>query len=123
MAVKNPVSGFEELVTESDHTIQTDSEFSNFKTVSMDCMPDNSVISSGLIEVAVMDEDTIILNRDLMGKQSEKISPPIFEESSISPSVFTVGCGNVKGIKNNNKGRSKRSGHRDRDKRGESILA
>jgi len=93
MAVKNPVSGFEELVTESDHAIQTSSEFSNFKTVSIDCLPDNSMISFGLIKVAVMDEDIVILNRDLMGKQSEKISPPVFEESSISPSIFMVGCG------------------------------
>ena len=45
---------------------QIDSDFSNSNVTPID-----SVISSNLIEVVVMDEDIVILNRDLMGKQGE----------------------------------------------------
>ena len=45
---------------------QIDSDFSNSNVT-----PTDSVISSNLIEVVVMDDDTVILNRDLMGKQGE----------------------------------------------------
>ena len=57
-----------------------------------------------------MDEDAVILKRDLMGKQSEQISPPGFEGSDIG---FKVGCGNVQGYKNKSKGRPKRSGNQE----------
>ena len=40
-----------------------DSDFSNSNVT-----PTDSMISSNLFEVVVMDEDTVILNRDLMGK-------------------------------------------------------
>ncbi|KAF3970662.1 hypothetical protein CMV_005665 [Castanea mollissima] len=63
---------------------QIDSDFSNSKVLPTDCVPENSVISSNLIEVVVMDEDAVILNRDLMGKQGEQIFPPGFEGSDIS---------------------------------------
>ena len=46
------------------HQIELD--FSNSKVT-----PFDSVISSNLIEVVVMDDDIVILNRDLMGKQGE----------------------------------------------------
>ena len=75
------------------------------------CVPDNSVISSNLIEVVVMDEDTVILNSDLMGKQGEHISPSGFEGLEIG---FKVGCGNVQGNKNTGKGRPKRSDNQDK---------
>ena len=42
---------------------QIDSDFSNSNVT-----PTDSVISSNLIEVVVMDEDTVILNHDLMGE-------------------------------------------------------
>ena len=45
---------------------QMDSDFSNSKVT-----PTDSVISFNLIEVVVMDEDIVILNHDLMGKQGE----------------------------------------------------
>ena len=102
LPVKNHVLVSKELITEIDRAIQTDSKFSNLKMTPTDCVLDNSVISSELIEVVVMDEDTIILNRDLMGKQGTKI----FEGSEIG---FKVGCGNVKGNKTTGKGRPKRS--------------
>ena len=75
---KNHVLVFEELITEIDRAIQTDLDFSNSKATPTDCVPDNSVISSDLIEVVVMDKDTVILKRDLMGKHGEQISPPVF---------------------------------------------
>ena len=100
--MKNHVLVSKELITEIDRAIQTDSKFSNLKMTPTDCVLDNSVISSELIEVVVMDEDTVILNRDLMGKQGTKI----FEGSEIG---FKVGCGNVKGNKTTGKGRPKRS--------------
>ena len=50
---------------------QIDSVFSNSKVTPANYVPDNSVISSNLIEVVVMDDDIVILNRDLMGKQGE----------------------------------------------------
>ena len=102
LPVKNHVLVSKELITEIDRAIQTDSKFSNLKMTPTDCVLDNSVISSELIEVVVMDEDTVILNRDLMGKQGTKI----FEGSEIG---FKVGCGNVKGNKTTGKGRPKRS--------------
>ena len=54
-----------------------------------------------------MDEDIVILNRDLMGKQGA----PIFEGSKIG---FMVGCDNMKGNKTAGKGRPKRSGNIDK---------
>ncbi|KAF3962510.1 hypothetical protein CMV_012983 [Castanea mollissima] len=111
LTVKNHVLVFEELVTETDRAIQTDSESSNSKTIPTDCVLDNNVISSNLIEIVVMDEDTVILNRDLIGKQSEQISPPVFE---VSKKGFKVGCGNVIGNKTTSKGRPKRSGNIDK---------
>ena len=68
LPVKNHVPVSEELITEIDRAIQIDSKFSNLKTTPTDCVPNNSVISSELIEVVVMDEDTVILNCDLMGE-------------------------------------------------------
>lgn len=85
---------------------QIDSDFSNSKVT-----PTDSVISSNLIEVVVMDEDTVILNHDLMGKQGEQISSPGFEGSEIG---FKVGCGDMQGNKNNGKGRPKRSDNQDK---------
>ena len=75
---KNHVLVFEELITEIDRAIQTDLDFSNSKATPTNCVPDNSVISSDLIEVVVIDKDTVILKRDLMGKHGEQISPPVF---------------------------------------------
>ena len=111
LTMKNHVSIFEELITESDRAIQTNSDFSNLKTIPTDCVPNNSVISSNLIEVVVMDEDTVILSSDLMGKQGEQLPPPIFEGSEKG---FKVGCGNVKGNKNISKGWPKRRGNIDK---------
>ena len=71
LTVKKHVPDFKEFITEIDRAIQTDSDFSNSKATPTDCVPDNSEIAFALIEVVVMDEDTIILNRDLMGKQGE----------------------------------------------------
>ena len=82
--MKNHIPVFKELITENDCAIQTDSKFSNLKTTPSNCMPNNSVFSSDLIEVVVMDEDTIILNRDFMGKQGA----PVFKGSKIG---FKVG--------------------------------
>ncbi|KAK7853356.1 vesicle-associated membrane protein 714 [Quercus suber] len=109
LTVKNHIPVFEELITKIDRAIQTDSDFSNSKATPTDCVPDNSVISFDLIEVVVMDEDTVILNRDLMGIQVEQKSPLGFEGSKIG---FKVGCGN--GNKNTSKGRPKRSGNQDK---------
>ena len=92
LPVKNHILVSEELITEIDRAIQTNSKFSNLKMTPTDCMLNNSMISSELIKVVVMDEDTIILNHDLMGKQGTLI----FEVSEIG---FKVGCGNVKGNK------------------------
>ena len=111
MIVKKHVPDFEELITEIDHAIQTGSDFSNSKATPTDCMPNNSEISSDLIEVVVMDEDTIILNCDLMGKQGEQISLPGFKRLEIS---FKFGCGNGQGNKSISKGWPKRSGNRDK---------
>ena len=111
LTVKKHVPDFKEFITEIDRAIQTDSDFSNSKATPTDCVPDNSEIAFALIEVVVMDEDTIILNRDLMGKQGEQISSPSFEGSEI---CFKVGCGNEKGNKSNSKGRPKRSGSKDK---------
>ena len=58
-----------------------------------------------------MDEDTVILNHDLMGKQGEQISPLGFEGSKIG---FKVGCGNVQGNKNIGKGWPKSSDNQDK---------
>ena len=85
---------------------QIDSNFSNSEVT-----PTDSVISSNLIEVVAMDEDTVILNHDLMGKQGEQISPSGFEGSKIG---FKVGCGNVQGNKNIGKGRPKSSDNQDK---------
>ena len=82
--VKNHVPVFEELIMENDCAIQTNSKFSNLKTTPTDCMPNNRVFFSDLIEVVVMDEDTIILNHDFMGKQGA----PVFKGSEIG---FKVG--------------------------------
>ena len=68
LTVKNHVPDFEELITEIDHAIQIDLDFSNSKATPTDCVLDNSEIAFALIEVVVMDEDTIILNRDSTGK-------------------------------------------------------
>ena len=68
------------------------------------------MIFSNLIEVVVMDEDDVLLNRDLMGKKSEQISPSGFEGSDIG---FKVGVGNEQGNKNKSKGRPKRSGNQE----------
>ena len=109
--VKNHIPNFEELITEIDRAIQTVSIFSNSKATLTDCVPDNSVISFDLIEVVVMDEDTVIHNHDLMGKQGEQISPPSFEGSEI---CFKVGCGNMQGNKNTSKGQAKRNSNKDK---------
>ena len=82
--MKNHIPVFEELIMENDCAIQTNSKFSNLKTTPTDCMPNNRVFFSDLIEVVVMDEDTIILNRDFMGKQGA----PVFKGSEIG---FKVG--------------------------------
>ena len=113
LPMKNHVPVSEELITEIDRAIQIDSKFSNLKTTPTNCVPDNSDFSSKLIEVVVMDEDTVILNCDLMGKQGTSI----FKGSDIG---FKVGCGKVKGNKTTGKGRPKRSGNIDKC---ESILA
>ena len=111
MTMKKHVLDFEELITEINHAIQIGSDFSNSKATPTDCVPNNSEISSNLIEVVVMDEDTLILNCDLMGKQGEQISPPGFKGSEIS---FKVGCGNGQGNKSTSKGRPKKSGNKDK---------
>ena len=69
--MKKHVLDFEELITEIDHAIQIDLDFSNSKATPTDCVPDNSEIVSDLIKVVVMDEDTVTLNRELMGKQGK----------------------------------------------------
>ena len=71
-SVKKHVPDFEELIMEIDCVIQTDSDFSNSKATPTDYLPDNSEIASDLIEVVDMDEETIILNRDLMGNKVSK---------------------------------------------------
>ena len=106
LLMKNHVSASKELITKVNRAIQTVSKFSNLKTPPTDYVPDNSMIPSKLIEVVVMDEDIVILNRDLMGKQGALI----FEGSEIG---FMVGCGNMKGNKTTGKGRPKRSGNID----------
>ena len=111
LTVKNHVPIFEELISEIDRAIQTDSDFSNSKATPTVCVPDNSAISSDLIQVAVMDEDTATINRGLIGKQVEQKSPLGFEELEIG---FKVGCGNVHGNKNTSKGQSKRSGSQEK---------
>ena len=78
LTMKKHVLDFEELITEIDRAIQTDSNFSNSKATPTDCMPNNSEIVSDLIVVVVMDEDTVILIHDLMGKQGKQISPSGF---------------------------------------------
>ena len=105
--MKNHIPVFKELITENDCAIQTDSKFSNLKTTPSNCIPNNNVFSSDLIEVVVMDEDTIILNREFMGKQGA----PVFKGSKIG---FKVGCGNVQGNKNIGKGRPKSSDNQDK---------
>ena len=107
LPVKNHVPVSEELITEIDRAIQIDSKFSNLKTTPTDCVPDNSMISSELIEVVVMDENTVILNCDLMGKPGTSI----FKGSDIG---FKVGCGKVRGNKTTGKGQPKRSGNIDK---------
>ena len=92
MTVKNHILDFEELITEIDHAIQTDLDFSNSKATPTNYVPDNSVISSNLIEVVVMDEDTVILNRDLMGKQNEQISPPGLRDQRHVLRLVVVTC-------------------------------
>ena len=109
--MKNHILDFEELITEINHAIQIGSDFSNSKATPTNCVPNNSEISSNLIEVVVMDEATVILNCDLMGKQGEQISPPGFKGSKIS---FKVGCGNGQGNKSTSKGRPKKSGNKDK---------
>ena len=79
--MKNHIPVFEELIMENDCAIQTNSKFSNLKTTPTDCMPNNRVFFSDLIEVVVMDEDTIIL---FMGTQGA----PVFKGSEIG---FKVG--------------------------------
>ena len=90
--MKNHILDFEELITEIDHAIQTDLDFSNSKVTPTNYVPDNSVISSNLIEVVVMDEDTIILNHDLMGKQNEQISPPGLRDQRHVLRLVVVTC-------------------------------
>ena len=92
MTVKNHVLDFEELITEIDRAIQIDSDFSNSKATPTNYVPDNSVISSDLIEVLVMDEDTVILNHDLMGKQNEQISPPGLRDQRPVLKLVVVTC-------------------------------
>ncbi|KAK9986867.1 hypothetical protein SO802_031818 [Lithocarpus litseifolius] len=111
LSVQNHVPAFEELISEIDRAIQTDSDFSNSKETPTVCVPAYSAISSDLIEVVVMDEDTITLNCGLMGKEVEYISPPGFEGLEVG---FKVGCGNVHGNKNTSKGRPKRSGNQEK---------
>ena len=79
LPVKNHVPNFEELVMKLNCAIQTDYNFSNPKVIPTDYVTENCTISSDLIGVVVMDEDAIILKRDLMGKQNEQISPPGFD--------------------------------------------
>ena len=109
--MKNHVPIFEGLISEIDRAIQTNSDFSNSKATPTVCVPDNSTISSDLIKVVVMDEDTATINRGLMGKKVEQKSSPGFEELEIG---FKVGCGNVHGNKNTSKGQSKRSGSQEK---------
>ena len=104
-AMKSHVPIPEELNTGIDCALQTGSTFSNFKTPPTDYVTDNSVIPAELVEVVVVDEDTITLNHDFMGKQGA----PIFEGSD-----FMVGWGNVKGNKTTGKVRAKRNGNMDK---------
>ena len=71
MIEKNHVPVFEELISKIDRAIQTGSDFSFSKASPSVSVPDSNTISSNLIEVVVMDEDTVTLNRGLMGKQVE----------------------------------------------------
>ena len=66
LIVKKQVPDFEELITKIDCAIQINLDFSNSKETLTDCVLDRDV--SDLIEVVVMDEDTVTLNRDLTGK-------------------------------------------------------
>ena len=111
LTMKKHVPDFEELIMEIDRAIQTDSDFSNSKATPTNCVLDNSEIVSNLIEVVVMDEDIVTLNRDLMRKQGKQISPLGFEGSKI---YFKVGCDNGQGNKSNSKGWPKRSGSKDK---------
>ena len=113
--VKNHVPVFEEQISEIDRAIQTDSDFSFSKASPSVGVPDSSAISSDLIEVVVMDEDTATLNRGLMGKQVEQKS--VFEGLEIG---FKAGYGNVHGNRNNSKVRPKKGGNQD--KRGSQSL-
>ena len=113
--VKNHVPIFEELISEIDRAIQTDSDFSFSKASPSVSVPDSSAISSDLIEVVVMDEDTITLNHGLMGKQVKQKSG--FEGLERG---FKVGYGNVHGNRNNSKVQPKKSGNQD--KRGSQSL-
>ena len=72
VTVKNHVPVFEELILEIDRAIQTDSDFSFSKETPTVCVPNSSMIPSDLIEVVVMDEDTVTFKRGLMGKQVEQ---------------------------------------------------
>ena len=101
--VKNHIPVFEELISEIDCAIQTDSDFSFSKASPFVSVPDSSAISSDLIEVVVMYKDTVTLNRGLMGKQVEQKSS--FEGLEIG---FKVGYGNVHGNRNNSKVRPKK---------------
>ena len=113
--VKNHVPVFEELISKIDRPIQTGSDFSFSKENLSISVPDSSAISSDLIEAVVMDEDTVTLNRGLMGKQVEPKSG--FEGLEIG---FKVRYGNVHGNRNNSKVRLKKSGNQD--KRGRQSL-
>ena len=74
VTVKNHVLVFEELISEINHAIQTGSDFSFSKANPIVSVPDSSTISSDLIEVVVMDEDTVTFNCSLMGKQVKQKS-------------------------------------------------
>ena len=106
MPVKNHVPVLKEVIAEVDRAHKTVSDFSNSKAIPTVCVPDSSVTSSDLVEVVVMGEDTVTLNRGLMGKQVEKKSG--FKGLEIG---FTVGCGNVHGNRNTSKGWPKRSSY------------
>ena len=109
LIVKKHVLDFGELIAEIDRAIQTDLDFSNSKETLTNCVPERDVFD--LIELVVMDEDTVTLNRDSTGKQGKQISASDFEGLEI---CFKVGCGNGQGNKSNSKGRSKRSGSKDK---------
>ena len=69
MPVKNHVPVLEEVIAEIDRAINIDSVFSNSKAIPTLCVPESSATSLDLIEVVVMGEDTVTLNRGLMEKQ------------------------------------------------------